>query len=648
MNVPYTSEDLYHNDTDRKNSLFKIKMFSIVVVVFILVTYMYTSLIGATMSNISNHRYSLNAYQGVLDISHIDLEETFPVEINGNWFYYPNVYFDGTRANLSANRDYSYISFPIRDYSSSLGTATFQSFIKFNYPEDASSPLALSIQIDSSNLNVYMNGQILTPFKSATGDLSQTETHTLYYIDDAYIPTQAFQEIIISTINKPSETSIYRRVVSIGTVANTVAYERTNFFVEFFSLGTVLTIVLISIIFILIKPKQSVLTTVNLADIALFFHIFFYISKFPYLIVNNSLITYNINLNYDRLFAGLDFATLFLFVLLINIFSQQIFDPHRQVSEKISTTINIYCIAGMALFGLFPHTYTAYGKTCALLGSSILFVAILMRLRTCYKNGYLNRFYMILQFVKTCIIGIAVFIDMLRLSTNQGGRAIVIILYASFFLINLYVRAIEYNRPFLEVTKQNDDYKDIINQHEQQIFEVSNALEELSNHDRATGIFNKIYFEQQLDANIKDFYDFANPLTNINISFFEVDCFESDDDKHRSSYNPDEDVITFVENMNRILPRDTVFARLDTMKFGLLILNYDDQQVTALFKDIKYSVSSLYSNREPIATYLALTKLTTEQDKHAIFNQLDKCLYHSHLSGSGSLFYSYGDHIDKI
>lgn len=164
-----------------------------------------------------------------------------------------------------------------------------------------------------------------------------------------------------------------------------------------------------------------------------------------------------------------------------------------------------------------------------------------------------------------------------------------------------------------------------------ELYSMTNALEEKASKDTLTGINNRENFEDIFGIQITNAHQYSQPLSLI---IFDVDHFKAVNDTYGHQMG---DLILrdMVELVARNLKKGDVFARWGGEEFVILTPSTDIGGASSLAENLRMLVQSHRFNGldEKITLSFGIAQLDENDDKKTLFQKADAALYEAKKKG---------------
>lgn len=612
------------NDSNMFNKIIKYiaVMGMIVVLVFVLF------ILSGTYNRYTTEYAKIHS--GKVSIENFTNVDSKPLMLNGDWDTYEGLYI-GTEDEFS-NIDFNELkkdvrSLPEVNLSEINKDRTYRLRITGELTRDKLNFLAIGIPFVNEDVSVFFNGTKVEQYHPIKSWLDGDIKMQMYLIEEVYDENSLYQELIISVPN--TTVGLYRREVSISRV-NTYL-EQTNIMdaIQNILIGFMILSIIMGFIYIAMHPSYSVLTFMNLFDICKMLYILFLISDIPKLIFN----TFSPGNFGDTYIRGLGYFFYFLAGFFVNMLVQVSFDPDKKGPMLFFRLVNALWICGAVLYGMFPKLLTER----AILASMVIFVATILgiqkRVHICYLDGKLGKYQKFL-FVKTSLLGMVVFLDLVTMNDYPRNNALLISLYSIFFLIHFFVRGYVYRKPFDKLARYNEELELAVANRTLALEEANRELKDLSIKDALTGAYNRLYFEEKLQAVVN------GKNENIHLCVFDLDNFKSINDNF-GHHEGDEQLKELVQIVNNCIEDDVIFSRIGGEEFTLLYSEMDDQDVLVNIESIRRELEKASKNEGRTTGSFGLTKAKKDDNKKSLFIRADECLYQAKENGKNRIEYEF-------
>lgn len=577
--------------------------------------------------------------EGRYDLSDYNFPYTKPLNLQGEWIAYPDVYLKGDTVDYNQLSEAVIKELPIRDLNKAKGTYTYQIFLKFDFSNTDLQTMVCSIPFVSDDVRVFVNGETVAGVSSNEEWSAYASGSTMFSLKDTYDPEKEYQEFIISVNEDPSTTTLYDRQISISTIRNTLAIEKIVYVVQGILIGMMLISILVGTLYIIILPTYSALTFMNLFDMVLMTHLLFNMSS----LVTAILHVYFLGEYADLWIRRLDITFLFLAGFLGNILAKVLYDPEHKSCKFFDKPINyVYLLFAIITF-IFPQVISLPGIIAATVLLIVTFVGVVLKFISGYKQGIID-VYRKFHLAKTMYLGVIILLDILTLNYVHRPQTTILIGYMIFFIIHLIIRAYEYRLPYLKVAKLNEDLEKTVEERTSELRETNEILRNLTERDALTNAYNRLYFEEQLLMYLEEFQ--CNKRKAIHLCIFDLDNFKVINDTYGHIVGDDQ-LIETVQLMNETVPENVIISRIGGEEFTLLFLDDTDEHVLEVVEQVRYGLEEMAKEENRTTGSFGVSKVKNGITRKDLFAKTDQCLYYSKEHGKNRITYEF-DEVNNI
>lgn len=557
------------------------------------------------------------------------------LNLNGEWLCHEGVYlYDESEIKSKIKAGAGQLSvLPEVDLQTSKGQRTYQLFLEIHAEQDLMDALALSIEFTNDSVNVFLNRVELESFRPMKSWIGGESTYNVYVFGDAYDKTSQFQEILISVNENPEGTDLYRREVSLGTLAEIIEQTKTSDVLQMFLVGLMILSIIMGLIYLVVMPRYSVLTFMNLFDTALMLYIYYSTSRIPGVVSSYSLGEFQ-----DSFMRGQALMLMFFAGALGNILGQVIYDPERETCTWFNAPVNALWFGMAFYFAVCPEQYNdicLYG-TLLLLG--VNFIGLVNKIWNCYRSAKWNG-YMAFHLVKTVFVAGIIVWDVSTLNTYPRNETAIVLGYVIYFTIHLVIRAYEYMIPFKEIERHNEGLELAVQERTEQLMAANEILREINVKDGLTKAHNRLYFEELLEEAIEN-YNGEPREDGLYLCVFDLDDFKVINDTYGHNVG-DEQLIELVELVKTIIPEDVKVSRIGGEEFTLLFDGYYEDVVLENVREIRKRLEKMSTVEGRTSGSFGVTKYSHKDTRKEFFIKADKCLYHAKASGKNCISHDF-------
>lgn len=583
----------------------------------------------------SYDRDSGNVLNGYIDISDRNITESAPVELIGEWNYYPGVYIydDIVDYNL-LHTENQYIGVPIKDLSEAGGTATYKIKIKLDITQGEIDDIVVSIPFATEETRVFINGSYVS------GSLSEKDwygfsTETCNYaFSEHYKPNLEYQEILISVNEDAQNTDLYNRIVSIAHKESIVAIEKLSYMLQSILLGMMITSMVVGVLYIVMLPTYSTLTFLNLFDIVLMAHIFFNLTDIPLILL--SILPSAMR---DYIIRGIDLGSLFGAFYVGNILTGFLFDPEKKAPKIFRTPMNLMYLVLVVVFAIYPKSLTQTTLISVLLVMSLSAVGLVSRFLVVFKAKKFDK-YTTLHFIKSLFLIVISGIDCLTINLTTRPESIILLGYMLFFIVHLVARVFEHRISYLDVERVNKNLEEIVEERTRRLTEANEVLKNLSVQDALTKAYNRLFFEEKLHGIFRDIKEGTCDIICMHMCVFDLDNFKSINDTYGHAVG-DEQLIETVQLLKLVVDEDVPVCRIGGEEFALLFIDYEDKRVLEVVEDARVALEKLSIKDGRTTGSFGVAKYYEGDVAKDLFTRTDDCLYNAKENGKNHIVYDF-------
>ncbi|WP_137297701.1 GGDEF domain-containing protein [Psychromonas sp. SP041] len=187
-----------------------------------------------------------------------------------------------------------------------------------------------------------------------------------------------------------------------------------------------------------------------------------------------------------------------------------------------------------------------------------------------------------------------------------------------------------------EMAKSVKKYIQEILEKEQQVTETNKKLEHLAMHDGLTNIYNRRYFDANLEQEHLRYLRYKEPYC---LAMLDLDLFKSINDTYGHDIG-DKVLIDFTSRVSKQLRETDLFARLGGEEFGLLMPRTSESSALILMERIRGHINSMPCIADDFhidfSVSIGLVEVQNIDDMHDVLKQLtlaDKALYDAKKTG---------------
>ncbi|MFI3253741.1 MAG: diguanylate cyclase [Eubacteriales bacterium] len=611
----------------------------IFLVLFLLVP---TALIALELSTNEEKNLLTNPSTAYYQIDDFGFETASPVELNGTWFAYENVYFDSPQLPVDLLPEESQVmTLPVSDFTQATGMMTYQIFVNYPNLSQPENPTVLGTSYLEEDVSVYLNGHLLEPYRPLGENVTSLYTNTFFHLGTYYDPDLEYQEIVISTNNQPEDTDLYQRIITISSHGEGVYQQNYILLAEIAFAGIAYCLLLVGFIYLIIRPVKSNLTLINLFDIVLIVYVIYaHTSISPFL----GKIFDTLNLS-DTMIRGFALFCLCMAIVLGNDMINHMFLCKKKIHPLFNDPINICFITLSFVFMANPFLSSGICYYVMILGTIFVAIGILIRIHNYITTEKLSP-YMKFQIVKTLFIMVIIAVDIITLHHFFMAKTFLLSQYCLFFLIHLFVRAYEYALPEKKVAEINRNLETTVAERTAELTRANQVLKDLSTRDALTNAYNRMYFEEMILHALEQFHhnQGEEPL-KIYLCIFDLDNFKQIND-HFGHNTGDEQLIETIKMAQDLMPEDVVVSRIGGEEFTFLFQHYEAKVVLDYIEKMRCALEARAQEQEGRTTgSFGVTQATVFSDRKTFFVHADECLYYSKQHGKNCITHDFsGEH----
>ena len=570
--------------------------------------------VGALQGTFTNTSLgSAHALGGFADLRGGMFQDHMPVYLNGEWEYYPNVFQVGDRFNekLLEGKQPQLVSLPLRSISQSSGPATYRLLIQ---SEGTLTGYSIYLENYNEDFAVYINGQrVQSVWGGPQEKLLYTMSDYLFRFD---VPLQpGTTELIISANSSPRQALLFQNAIIFGPADDLVDYMARVWRDDTFLIGVILLLVIVGLVFMLMRTRFDMLSSITLFDTFLAVRILLGYNIATYFIhrILPGLPTGNVD------FVGMQYVAFFITGVFGCLLSQSIFDSERRLpSWPVRAQIGV-CIVG-GIFTLF--FFRRLPQICVGLLFGVLvgsFLIVTWHIICLFRAGRFRAYYAF-QIAKTYYVGAVMAIDILFFR-GESYNALVYA-YVVFLLAHLMARLIDSNASYQEAEKLNHNLEQMIAERTCELTNANQRLSELSVRDPLTQAHNRLYFEGALERVLRDYES-----DSVYLCMFDLDHFKRINDRFGHGAG-DEQLRFIVHVVNDVLDKRGMLSRIGGEEFVILFHSMTRDDIMGLLERIRRQLEQdAKSNEKRTTASFGLVRHRPAYAPKDFLLAADKCLY---------------------
>ncbi len=577
--------------------------------------------------------YVENAY---LDATSYAFVGHKPLCLTGEWNVYHGLSVEDDYSNIMSEYDHESVWLPTRDLEEAKQDQVYQMFLAINPTEIEQGQLYLSIPMPLSSSKVYMNGHFIPNTSYDDSWLHLRSENGLFFVGPYYDESLEYQEILITVPHETSVTNLYNREISVSTYSNYVADEKVRQSLQLLLIGMMLTVILVGFSYMILVPSNTMLTLMNLFDAAMMLHILFNMSTIP----NVAMATITRGDWGCYQFRQLDLGFFMIAGTLACLLGKEIFDPENKAHKIFDKpVIAMYAVMGIIL-AIKPELLDSEFVLLIVGVTLFAFVCLIARIRVCIKEGQMNS-YGIFHVCKSVYIGSVIFIDLASLTADNRNNIVMLILYANFFFVHLFIKAYDYRLLFRNLEVMNVQLEATVAERTMELQLANNELQDISVRDALTRCYNRMHFEAEFSSNVQKLRDGIS--NQFHLCMLDLDGFKSINDTYGHAEG-DEQLIETVQIVLNHVDNPKNFARIGGEEFAVLFVNQEDEQVLEVIEAIRCDLEELSRKRmERTTGSFGVYKAKTSDEGKTAYSNADHCLYYSKEHGKNQITYDFGN-----
>lgn len=573
---------------------------------------------------ILNSNYAIHAVKGQAQLTGYDFDKSPPVVLNGQWDYFPGLYFDAQNFDRAKMDNPQQVILPMGDIFKAEGMATYRLRLKLT---EFDKNLVIYIPMLRFPVHIFINGK-LQPLGVREG-VSINES-----LLGAIFPATAFdkkletQEIVISA-NKlgAKETTLYKKEIILSTEVKASAMAYMDIVNAMFIFGLLVLILLSGYIFMLYRPEHKVITMITLFDSLLILRVLFevqYIRIMEEVFFGGPVIS-------DSFLLSMQIMTLMLGGVAGAQLASTLFDREHRVPSFVTRLLSCGYLAMAIIFPFNLHWFVEFGVTSILILYLPTFIVIGTQSVLFYKKERSG--HAIFQIIKTAYVGFVIFFDIYSLDTKVN-MFLFSYLYMPFFMAHVILRLYDNNNSYKEVENLNINLERTVAERTNELLQANKTLSELSERDFLTSAYNRLYFENIFERTVMGF----NEQTDcVHLCIFDLDNFKKINDTYGHDVG-DAQLKELVSMVTGLIDENTVLARIGGEEFILLFCRASSEEAMATLEEIRRRLEEeAAKNPKRTTASFGLTRLRAGQNRKEIFKVADTCQYEAKKTGKNKI-----------
>lgn len=548
--------------------------------------------------------------------------------INGEWISYDGLYLD----NESWNDEYEleYRQLPEVKLNEVKSARTYEVRIEGTFTEESLEELMLYIPYPYTDTKVMVNGNEMKFSENSGRSFNNEGLDRLYFIGEGFDRGREYQSIMVSVNQDGKDYGLFRREITISGQETIRQYVQVTGTIEHILFGMLVVSLLLGLVYMLILPSHTMLSSMTMFDTSLMLYVFFNISSIPTVLFNGLFE----GLYGEPIIRGITLAMFCWMGYWANRISLELFDEKEELNPKYSKAIARIWIIGMVINGILPQYYNEVAIAMTLIVYCMTFGAASIRIQICRRNGNYGRNLMI-HAAKATYVGVLLGYDVITFNTSPRNNVILLLGYAAFFLIEFLMRATVYKEAFDKIREDRAQLEDMVKARTQEL-EVANVeLRGLMGVDGLTKAKNRLYFEETLDKM------FESGEKTFSMCIFDLDKFKNINDRYGHAEG-DEQLKEVVMVANTYIDDSCILARIGGEEFAILFTNHIKEEVIEITENIRMALEKNAGNNEMRTTgSFGIAKVRDGDTKKSFFTRADECQYKSKNNGRNCITYEF-------
>lgn len=583
-------------------------MTMLLVVAFTAATMLFYCVINLGTSE--NNRIS---QEGILDLAQ---EQTLDelVLVSGEWEV-----FKGERLTPSqlADRTAEYVSLPYLTAPTDNLPATFRLKILTNSNSVSNSP-ALYINSKLTDTDIYLNGELV--WSSANKKSSVTAHDRL--VSNLHLSPDGEQELVISTSN--GQLSMFQSKLKLASFNKLSAHLEINYIVKFFLVGILVVFLIVGLSFMSLHSRHVFISTLALFD-------FFIIAR----------TLFSMPEMYEVLFAiaGREFlpAEVATRILIFCYLIACIFDCRlscmffRIPSSSLEVVMRRrVTIALAALSLILPSSLLGFRIAIIAFSSWSLISRIVWGVRSLRHN---HNLFDIFKAVRVFAVAMVLAFDSHSLTGFIPGYEIILYLYCSITVVHLIMRLWNNFKTYVQANELNQNLETLVDKRTAQLTEANEKLAKLSIHDPLTGAFNRLHFENRIDAILRHS---ENP-ESICLAILDIDHFKDVNDSFGHDAG-DEVLKHFVRIIQANLAQSMSLYRIGGEEFVVFSHTNSPYEFIERMEQIRIIIShNFFPHEKQVTASIGVSVYQPGYTLKSMLKEADTCLYEAKNTGRNKL-----------
>ncbi len=568
---------------------------------------------------------AFTAVEGRLSLGEYSLAQK-PVELKGDWEYYPGVPETGETLAAPLPDAADYRLFPIGTLTQAEETASYRLQLQLKDWQHAT----LYIPNLKDDVQVYLDGRRVDSLGEVSGGNTSPYLRAVFPLSQIEAGEQS-HALVLSVNQEPGGTPLYKRGVILGTQDGISLLMYINAVNAMMIVGFLGIILISGCIFLAMRPEHKMISLLTLFDTMLILRIVFGMPEIS-IFLQTLWPRFYIS---DRTCLSLQLFFLMLGGIMGALLANHLFDPEDRIPRYITLPLpamfGILAIVMPLNLGLFERMGIPLILGVYFLTFGVVFLQYLVYWKR--EKG----FYAAFQIVKTTYVGLLIFYDIWMMNQKTHFIAVVY-LYLIFFMAHLFIRLHDNNQSYQSVERLNQNLEKTVQERTAELTRANTILAELSTRDPLTGTHNRLYMETVMERTL------ASPTAEadlIHLCMFDLDHFKRVNDLHGHDVG-DEQLKYVVNLVSSMMGEHAVLARVGGEEFVIFYTGLGSEETLQNVEALRRAVEQ-DAKRDPKHTTASfgLARYREGMSQKDLLKLADRCLYKAKNKGRNRVVYAF-------
>lgn len=570
----------------------------------------------------------VDVIDGYATISNYDYNISPPISLEGDYITYEGYTSETLLENANLIRsEYTYL--PTANLGITTQSNTYEVYVILSEDDVYEEEVLICIPFVEDSVSVYVNGNKVE--RLALEEIHANDDQISYYpIVEYYDSSLDYQCISISVNEVEGSSDLFKRKISLSSYENYLELYKLIMTVEAFFFGMAFISAIGAMVYVFLYPRYSALTFINLFDAVLMGHCVLNVGIIPMYIANIA-----VESGYcDIAFRRFDLALLFLAGYITSYYFSATFKLDNDKYKHLDNVVKVIYLVLVVISLVNPNFISGIGLQIVMGAFTITMIALILRFITFCKEHKVSIYYIFL-FLKTLLLGFAMFLNIVTINDVSSVRSLVLVLFIFTFIIHLPVRVIECRIPFKAIKKMNEELEDIVAQRTLALSETNAKLKEISMKDALTNLYNRFCFEKHVCKAVEEFNDIKH-IQALHLCVFDMDDFKYINDTY-GHIEGDEQLVELATIATTHLKENMMLARIGGEEFTILFIDYSDEEVWSIIEALRMDIEQHKTSDKRTTASFGICKAYEGISKKTLYVKADECLYESKNSGKNKI-----------